>query len=85
MDLHLQSDWQRALGQQVEIWKNGKFVREGTVEAVMPDSSILWISLDANSPRQMFFECDGYQLFAHFLPPAEATRVPQEIEPDALP
>lgn len=41
MDLHLQPDWQRALGQRVEIWKDGKFVRKGTVEAVMPDNAAL--------------------------------------------
>ena len=68
MDLHLQPDWQRALGQRVEIWTNGKFVRGGTVEAVMPDDSLLWISADATSPRQMIFRCDGHQVFTHFLP-----------------
>lgn len=68
MDLHLQPDWQRALGQRVEIWKDGRFVRKGTVEAVMPDESILWISADAVSSRQMLLRCDGYQVFARFRP-----------------
>lgn len=68
MDLHLQPDWQRALGQRVEIWKDGKFVRKGTVEAVMPDDSLLWISAEGASSRQMLPRYDGYQVFAHFLP-----------------
>ncbi|MGX1163604.1 hypothetical protein FBY31_4594 [Arthrobacter sp. SLBN-100] len=68
MDLHLQPDWQRALGQWVEIWKDGKFVRKGTVEAVMPDESVLWISAEGASSRQMLLRCDKYQVFAHFVP-----------------
>ena len=68
MDLHLQADWQRALGQRVEVWRGGKLVRNGTVEAVMPDDSLLWISAEGNSLRQMIFRQDGYQVFTHFLP-----------------
>ncbi|MDQ0029083.1 hypothetical protein [Arthrobacter bambusae] len=69
MDIQLQPNWQRTLGQLVEIWRDGKFVREGTVEAVMPDNSFLWISADGNSSRQMISRHDGYQVFTHFLPP----------------
>ncbi|XAS74110.1 hypothetical protein VUN82_09895 [Micrococcaceae bacterium Sec5.1] len=68
MDLHLQPDWQRALGQLVEIWKDGKFIREGIVDAVMPDDSLLWISLDGTASRQIIARHDGYQVFTHFLP-----------------
>ncbi len=67
MDLHLQPDWQRAVGQRVEIWKDGKFVRKGTVEAVMPDDSLLWVSAEGNSSRRMLLRSDGYQVFTHFL------------------
>jgi hypothetical protein len=70
MDLHLQPDWQRALGQHVEIWKDGKYVRKGTVEAVMPDDSLLWMSADGGAMRQIVARYDGYQVFAHFLLPA---------------
>lgn len=68
MDLHLQPDWHRALGQCVEIWNNGKLVRKGTVEAVMPDQSLLWISMDGASLRQMIFRHNGDQVFTHFQP-----------------
>ncbi|MDQ0616653.1 hypothetical protein QFZ33_000677 [Arthrobacter globiformis] len=68
MDLHLQPDWQRALGQRVEVWRSGRLVRKGTVEAVMPDDSLLWISAEGNLLRQMISRQDGYQVFTHFLP-----------------
>ncbi|RAX15001.1 hypothetical protein DC347_19735 [Pseudarthrobacter sp. AG30] len=68
MDLHLQPDWQRAHGQLVEIWKNGIYIRKGIVEAVMPDNSLLWISNDGVSSRQIIARSDGYQVFAHFMP-----------------
>lgn len=70
MDLHLQQDWKRALGQRVEIWKFGTRIRKGNVEAVMPDGSLLWISAEGASLRQMFFRVDGYEVFTHFTPPA---------------
>jgi hypothetical protein len=73
MDLHLQPDWQRALGQRVEIWKDGKFVRKGTVEAVMPDDSLLWVSAEGTSSRQLLLRCDGYQVFTHFVPESSET------------
>jgi len=68
MDLHLQPDWHRAVGQRVEIWKDGKLVRKGTVETVTPDNSLLWISAEGVSSRQMVFRHDGNQVFTHFLP-----------------
>ncbi|MEC3854122.1 hypothetical protein DM794_04360 [Paenarthrobacter ureafaciens] len=66
MDLHLQTDWQRAVGQRVEIWKAGKLSRSGTVEAAMPDNSILWLSAEGAATREMIHEADGWQVFAHF-------------------
>lgn len=74
MDLQLQPNWQRTLGQSVEIWRAGKLVRKGTVDAVMPDNSLLWISADANSSRQIISRDDGYQVFTHFLPPRTSPR-----------
>lgn len=68
MDLHLQPDWQRAVGQRVEIWKDGIFVRKGTVEAVMPDDSLLWISAEGASSRHILLRNDGYQVFMQVLP-----------------
>jgi hypothetical protein len=63
MDLHLQSDWQRALGQFVEIRQQGQTLRSGVAEAVMPDNSILWIAFDGALPREMVERADGKQVF----------------------
>jgi hypothetical protein len=68
MDLQLQPNWQRTLGHYVEIWRDGKLVRPGTVEAVMPDNSILWISAEGNSSRHMISRHDGYEVFTPILP-----------------
>lgn len=66
MDLHLQTDWRRALGQLVEIRLQGQILRTGIVEAVMPDQSILWISAEGHHPREMVERADGKQIFARY-------------------
>lgn len=74
MDLHLQPDWQRALGQLVEVRRNGEFVRAGTVDHVMPDNSILWISSGGTYQREMVERAEGYQIYARYPwdpPPAD--------------
>ena len=65
MDFYLQSDWQLAIGQFVEIRQDGRTLRTGVVEAVMSDNSILWISVDATHPREMIERADGKQVFIH--------------------
>lgn len=74
MDLHLQPDWQRTLGQHVEVRRYGEIVRTGTVEDVMSDNSILWISAEGAFPRQMVERVEGYEVYSrypwdHRLPP----------------
>lgn len=66
MDLHPQPDWNRLLGQHVEIRKNGRFLRSGTVDAVMPDNSILWLSAEGPWPREMVEKSDGRKAFARY-------------------
>ncbi|MGF4046142.1 hypothetical protein ACX800_15445 [Paenarthrobacter nitroguajacolicus] len=66
MDVHLQPDWQRALGQYVVIRRHGKFVRSGTVAAVTPDGSIVWISAEGASQRQMFVGDEGYEVYSRY-------------------
>ncbi|MBB6407142.1 prophage tail gpP-like protein [Arthrobacter sp. AZCC_0090] len=66
MDLHLQPDWQRALGQYVEIRLGGKTVRTGTVDSVMPDSSILWISAQGTDTRMMVEQARGNEVFVGY-------------------
>lgn len=66
MSLHLQTDWKRSLGQRVEIRLNGRPVRTGTVEAVMPDDSILWIAAEGADSRKMLARADGFQVFTRY-------------------
>jgi hypothetical protein len=66
MDLHLQPDWQRTLGQFVEIRRYGKTVRTGTVEAVMPDNSILWISAAGPYSREMVERAEDCQVYTRY-------------------
>jgi hypothetical protein len=66
VSLHLQSDWQRVLGQYVEIRRHGKTIRTGKVEAVMPDNSILWIAADGGYSRELVERADGSLVYARF-------------------
>lgn len=66
VDLHLQPDWQRTVGQFVEVRCHGRFVRAGTVDDVMPDNSILWISFDGTHRREMYERVEGYQIYARY-------------------
>lgn len=66
MKLHLQPEWVRTLGQYVEIRRSGETVRKGMVEAVMPDSSIVWISAEGAQPRQMVEKADGSEIYAGY-------------------
>lgn len=64
MNLHPQPDWSRLLGQHVEIREAGRFVRTGTVDAVMPDLSILWLSAEGPWPREMVEKSGNWEVFA---------------------
>lgn len=78
MDLHLQADWQRALGQYVEVRRHGEIIRAGTVEDVMPDNSILWISAAGPFQRKMLERAEGYEIYARYPwdpPPISGTSV----------
>lgn len=66
MDLHPQSNWSRLLGQHVEIRQAGRFVRTGTVDPVMPDNSILWLSAEGNWPREMVEKSGSREVFAPY-------------------
>lgn len=80
MDLHMQPDWQRALGQYVEVRRHGEIIRTGTVEDVMPDNSILWISAAGPLPRQMYERADGYKVYARY--PWDSPPVPGWTQPE---
>jgi hypothetical protein len=64
--LHAQPDWNRLLGQHIEIRQAGRFRRTGTVDAVMPDNSILWLSAEGAWPREMIERSGGNVAFARY-------------------
>lgn len=53
----------RLTGAPVEIRRNGTTVRSGTVEAVMSDSSLLWIQADGARGRELFAAADTYEVW----------------------
>lgn len=63
---HAQPDWNRLLGQRVEIRKDGSLLRTGIVDAVMPDNSILWLSAEGPWPREMVERSGGNVVFARY-------------------
>ena len=57
-------DWSRLTGAKIEIQKSGKVVRTGTVDAVMPDNSIIWLATDHNGTRELFESAEEYEVWA---------------------
>ncbi|MET3774353.1 lipopolysaccharide export system protein LptA [Arthrobacter nitrophenolicus] len=66
MELHWQPDWQRTLGQHVEIRRGRITIRAGTVEAVTADNNVLWIAASGVEPRQMVERANGNEVYAPY-------------------
>ena len=66
LSLQLQEDWVPLLGQEISIVLRGHEVRNGVVDAVMPDGSILWIAAEATTPRAMFERAAGYEAWIRY-------------------
>jgi hypothetical protein len=81
VDLHLQPDWQRALKQYVEVRRNGETIRAGTVEEVMPDNTILWVSAAGPQPRKLYERAEGYKVYARY--PWDTAPVLDYMQPEA--
>lgn len=63
MQKYPHEEWNRLTGAPVEIRRNGTTVRAGTVEAVMPDSSLLWIQANGACDRELFSAADNYEVW----------------------
>lgn len=66
MEFQAQSDWLAALGLYVEIRDRGRFVRAGTVDAVMPDGSLLWLSAEGAWLREIVEKKSGMEVVARY-------------------
>lgn len=60
---HRHTEWVLLTNALVEIRHHGATIRTGVVEAVMPDSSMVWIAADAAHPRQLFEASEGHEIW----------------------
>lgn len=63
MKYHQQYDWFPVVGEAVQIRNNGAIIREGIVEAVTHDDSILWLAADGANSRQMVCRAEGDEVW----------------------
>lgn len=57
------TEWSLLTNALVEIRHHGATIRTGVVDAVMPDSSMVWIAADAAHPRQLFEASEGHEIW----------------------
>lgn len=63
MKYHRQYDWLPVIGETVQIRNSGEVVREGLVDAVTHDGSILWLAADGAYQRQMICGAEGNEVW----------------------
>lgn len=63
MNYHQQYDWFPVVGEAVQIRNNGKVIRDGVVDAVTQDDSILWLAAEGAYPRQMVCRAEGFEVW----------------------
>lgn len=56
--------WSRLIGATVQIRRNGRIIRTGTIDDAMADSTALWIAGDATQPRTMYEAARGIEVWA---------------------
>jgi hypothetical protein len=55
-------DWSRLPAVTVEIRQHGTYIRTARVEAVTPDSRMLWLSPEGVESRVLIDKLDGYEV-----------------------
>ena len=63
MTAYRHNAWQNLIGVPVQVRNNGRTVREGLVDDVMPDSSALWIAADGFSSRTLIEASGEYEVW----------------------
>jgi hypothetical protein len=63
MKYHRQDDWLPLRGEAVQIRNSGRVIREGIVDAVTLDGSILWITADGANQRQLVNVSEGDEVW----------------------
>ena len=64
MPKYREEDWTLLINAPVEIRKNGRLVRSGTVDQAMPDSSIIWLAAEGQYTRRLFEAKEGFEVWA---------------------
>lgn len=55
-------DWASLNGKYVKVYRGGRLIREGLVEAVSPDSQIIWLQSFGANLRVLFERAEGYEV-----------------------
>lgn len=55
-------DWSILEGVEVEIWRGGRLVRHGVIDAATKDSSVVWSAADANNCRRLWDKARGFEV-----------------------
>lgn len=63
MKKYPRDEWHRLTNAPVEIRRRGEVIRRGTVEDVMPDSSVIWLAADHENPRTLFEASEGFEVW----------------------
>lgn len=66
MALRIHHTWHPVIGQRVQMRSGGFIVREGIVDAVTLDDSILWIAGGELQPRSMFQRTEGFEVWLNY-------------------
>lgn len=63
------TNWSRLVGANVDVYRNGRFLRTGRVDMVTGDGEMAWIGQNGVDPRFMIDKAGGYELYLHHQPP----------------
>jgi hypothetical protein len=58
-------DWSKLQDMQVQIIEDGRVLREGHVDMVAADGSVLWLAMDGVFGRQLILRSDGVEAWVH--------------------
>lgn len=57
-------DWSSlSRADEVEIYRQGKFIAAGRIDMLAPDGSMLWLHKDIGNDRTLFLESDDLQVY----------------------
>lgn len=53
-------EWTGLIGQQIQLWKDGRLIRTGFVDDVTIAADALWLENDGLDLRALYEKADGY-------------------------